>query len=201
MYPDTDSAPIPISNESIEKLGKDLPPEICDRLTQLCDWNIPVDTYHYLLKRNLLPVIERIVEECDLSGRFVGTLLGHTFKMLEGRKPWTPGFSHSKIYGLTRFVKDHGLDKEILPIMLPVVYEHPNMVFESVLTTIDYRPATTNEIVDHIPVLKQKFKDVCTSSSPNACTDWIMGNLRNLALGNMPLADLRMIVDKEVANA
>ena len=201
MYPDTDSAPIPISNDAIEQLGKDLPVEICDRLTQMRDWNIPVDTYHYLLKRNLLPLIERIVNECDMPGRFVGTLLGHTFKMLEGRKQWTQGFSHSKIFGLTRFAKDHGLDKEILPVMLPVVYEHPNMVFESVLTTIGYRPAETKEIVGHIPLLKQKFKEVCTSSSPSACTDWIMGNLRNLSLVIMSLVYLRKTVDKEVADA
>ena len=199
MYPDTDSAPIPIPNDAIEKLGKDLPPEICDRLTQLRDWDIPRDTYHYLLKRNLVPVIERIVDECDMSARYVGTLLGHTLKMLEGRKPWTPGFSYSKVYGLTRFVKDHGLNKEILPTMLPVVYEHPNMVFESVLTTIGFTPASKESILGHVSALMQKFKDVCTSTAPTACTDWIMGNLRKLALGNMSLADLRRAVDKEVA--
>ncbi len=198
MYPDTDSAPIPIPNDAIERLGKDLPVEICERFSQLREWSIPGDTYHYLLKRNLVPVIERIVDECDLPARFVGTLLGHTLKMLEGRKPWTPGFSHSKVYGLTRFVNDQGLDKSILTIMLPVVYEHPNMAFESVLTTIGYRPAQTRDILAHVPALRRKFKDVCTSSAPNACTDWIMGNLRNLALGNMALADIRRAIDKEV---
>jgi len=199
MYPDTDSAPIPISDDAIERLGMDLPCEICDRMRQLNEWNIPADTHHYLLTRNLVPVIERIVGECDLSARFVGTLLGHALKVLEGRKPWTVGFSNSKVYGLARFVKDRGLDKDILPALLPVVYEHPNMVFESVLTTIGYRPVQVQEVLEHVPALKEKFKDVCTSSAPNACADWIMGNLRKLALGNMPLAELRRIVDKEVS--
>ncbi len=198
MYPDTDSAPIPIEDDLIEKLQQDLPPEICDRFEQLREWDVPEDTYEYLLSKNLVPVIERISGECGLTPRFVGCFLGHTLKRLEGCKPWTPGFSYSKIYGLARFVADLGLDNAILKEMLPVVYEHPNIVFDSVLTTIGYSKISREQILSHVPILRQKFNDVCTSKNPNACTDWIMGNLRKMALGNICLAELRAAIDKGV---
>ena len=201
MYPDTDSAPIPIEDDAIKRASPDLPPAVADRLAQLRQWRIPRDTYPYLLRRNLLPTIERIIQECEIPPRFVGALLGHTLKMLEGRQSWTPGFSYSKVVALVRYVSERELDKDILKVMLPVVYDHPNMVFESVLTTIDYRPALAEAIYDHIPVLAAKFREVGNSKSPTAAADWIMGCLRKSALGNMPLRELRERVDREVNDA
>ncbi len=198
MYPDTDSAPIPIEDEHIETIRTQVPVAVDVRVGQLREWEVPEDTYPYVLSRNLLPTIDRIVSECSLPPRFVGTLFGHTLKMLEGRQSRASGFSYNKVYGLTKFVIDRGLDKDILKAMLPVLYEHPNMVFESVLTTIGFSSATENEILSHLPALKTKFRDVCTSSDPNACTDWIMGRLRKHALGNMPLRKLRTLVEREV---
>jgi glutamyl-tRNA(Gln) amidotransferase subunit E len=198
MYPDTDSAPIPIEDEHIETIRTQVPVAVDVRVRQLREWDIPEDTYPYLLSRNLPPTIDRIVSECSLPPRFVGTLFGHTLKMLDGRQSRASGFSYNKVYGLTKFVIDRGLDKDILKAMLPVLYEHPNMVFESVLTTIGFSPATEDEILSYLPALKTKFRDLCTSSDPNACTDWIMGQLRKHALGNMPLRELRTLVEREV---
>ena len=46
MYPDTDSAPIPLDNDHIEELKKDLPSDIIERYHNLKKWNVPEDTYH-----------------------------------------------------------------------------------------------------------------------------------------------------------
>jgi glutamyl-tRNA(Gln) amidotransferase subunit E len=200
MYPDTDSAPLPIDDSDIEKIKINLPIEIIDRYRQFSNWQIPVDTYFYLLKNNLAPVIEKIIGECDVPPRFIGTLLGHSLKYLEGRQPWTSGFSYNKIYGMIKFIRDKKLAWEIAGEMLPLVYEHPNVEFESALAMINYMPKNKNEILEDLPILKDKFNEIKTSNNPEASLRWIMGQLRNRAIGNIPLKELYQLVKKELQN-
>ena len=77
MYPDTDSAPIPLTDEYIEGLRKSIPIDISERYSQLKDWGIPEDTYKYLLRNNLLPIMERIIGELKLEPKW-------NFKVLQG---------------------------------------------------------------------------------------------------------------------
>jgi glutamyl-tRNA(Gln) amidotransferase subunit E len=60
MYPDTDSEPIPLTDEYINKLSQNVPVYISERYQQLKGWSVPEDTYKYLLSKNLVPLIERI---------------------------------------------------------------------------------------------------------------------------------------------
>ena len=200
MYPDTDSAPIPIDDEFIERQRKDLPPPIHYRLAQLEEWEVPHDTYHYILKRNLAGLIEKINEDFDIDPKFVGTLIGHALRRIEGANSPSAGFDYRRVYDLFAFVKERKLDREIVKKMLPVVYEYPNMDFDSILTTIDFAPMSKDKILLSIPVLNQKFDEINTSSSPQARLCWIMGNLRKLAVGNISLAALKSYVEKEIAH-
>jgi len=200
MYPDTDSAPIPIDDEFIERQRKDLPPPIHYRLAQLEEWEVPHDTYHYILKRNLAGLIEKINEDFDIDPKFVGALIGHALRRIEGANSPSAGFDYRRVYDLFAFVEERKLDREIVKKMLPVVYEYPNMDFDSVLTTIDFAPMSKDEILLSIPVLNQKFDEINTSSSPQARLCWIMGNLRKLAVGNISLAALKSYVEKEIAH-
>jgi len=200
MYPDTDSAPLSIHDEDIEKIRKNLPIEVVDRYHQLTEWKIPEDTYHYILKNNLVPVIEKIVSECKIEARFVGTLLGHSLKYLEGRQPWADDFSYNKIYGLLRFIRDKKLSPEIALPLLPIVYEHPNVEFESALALIKFSEKSEKEILENLPILKSKFAEIKTSNHPEAALHWIMGQLVKLAIGNMPLKELHDKVAGELGN-
>ncbi len=55
MYPDTDSAPIPLENDYIESLGTNKPEEVVERYKRLKDWNVPEDCFTYIFKKNLFP--------------------------------------------------------------------------------------------------------------------------------------------------
>lgn len=200
MYPDTDSAPLPIEQSMIEEQRKNIPPEIFQRFEQLKNWQVPEDTYPYLLKNNLMPTIEKIVREGNIDPKYVSTFFGHTVKNIEGKRPPATGFSYNKIYGLFKFLGEKNIDREIARYMLPVLYDHPNMEFESILTTIDYKPHSREEILSYLPVLKEKFKQINTSPRPEAALDWIMGRLRKLAVGNIPLDELKALIEKELAH-
>lgn len=198
MYPDTDSAPIPIEETDIEVLRKGLPVDVAERFRQLREWRVPVDTYTYLFKRNLVGLVERIVKEFDQDPIFVASLLGHTLKHAEGTISQQDGFTYNKVYALFRFGKERKLFDEILKLMVPILYEHPHMDFESILTTLDYRRQNKEQILSYIPTLRQKFGEIKSSPDPMAGVRWIMGQLRKRAIGNMCLEELGGIVEKEM---
>ena len=195
MYPDTDSAPIPIEEELIEKVRKRLPSEVSFRLEQMKAWGIPEDTYTYILRHNFFPIIEKIVGSLNEPPSFVGTLIGHTFRNAVRQYSPSVQFDVERIYDLIGFVREKKLEKSILKEMLPLVYRHPDIDFSEILRMIGYRKMSTKEIIDRIPESKSRFRKIRSSSDGTAEVSWIMGQLRPLALGNMDLGELREAVD------
>ncbi len=200
MYPDTDSAPIPLTEERIKSLGKNLPEDIIDRYNKMKKWNIPEDTYTFILKKNLFPLIEHIVNEIHVDPVFVGTFLGHTMKYVEGHYNSSTEFSYNVIFSLFNFLKEQKLDFEIAKIMIAEIYEHPKMEFESVLTTINFKRHTETDILTKIPFLKEKFDSIRISNKNEDAIDWIMGQLRNSAVGNISMSTLAKEVKKSLGN-
>ena len=191
MYPDTDSAPLSIADEKIEEIRARLPQAVADRIRQLQEWNVPEDTYGYLLRRNLVWIIEKIVNDFGFDAKLIGTLFGHTLRHVETRIKSAREFKYYTMYGLFKFIHQRGLEPTIAKAMIPELYAHPQMVFDSILTAIGYKKRTAAEIKNQLPQLEDKFAEIGISSKPRAKADWIMGHLRPLALGNMPLKDLR----------
>ena len=195
MYPDTDSPPIAIPEEKIAAIQKELPETVRERVNRLQEWKIPADTYTYILKRNLFPVLEKLIEEFGQCPVFAGTLIGHNLKCIEGRLISDIPFDYNKLLNLFSFVNEKKLDKEIIKYMLPVLYQHPNMDLESVLTTANYRKHTKEQILADLPELKAKYREIRTSSDPEAETRWLMGQLRPLAVGNVDFRELNDLVN------
>jgi len=197
MYPDTDSAPIPLENDYIELLGKNKPEEVIDRYKRLQDWNVPEDCYTYIFKKNLFPLIERIVNELQLDPAFVGKFFGHAVKWVEGQYKPAAEFDYKIIYALLRFINQRNLDLGIARRMLPLVYQYPKMEFDSVLTSIHYKPVSKEQIVSKIPFLKKKLAEIRLSKGENVEHNWIMGQLRRQAEGNMSMVELHESVKYE----
>lgn len=191
MYPDTDSAPIPVDEDLIERVRAALPAEVHYRFGQFKAWNIPVDTHSYLLKNNLVPLLEKIVVDFAFDARFVAVIFGQNLKNLAGRLPAFRDFNFQRLYELFAFIHEQQLEKDIIKTMLPVIYQHPNMDFQSVLTTVNFKKLEREEILAPLPFLKEKFQKIKTSKDPHAEMHWIVGNVRKLALGNMPMREVR----------
>ncbi|MBI4645989.1 MAG: Glu-tRNA(Gln) amidotransferase GatDE subunit E, partial [Bacteroidia bacterium] len=196
MYPDTDSVPIPLTDEYINKLKKNLPVDVIDRIHQLNRWCIPEDTYRYILKKNLVPLIERIINDLKLDSRFAGTFFGHRLRHLEGHIIAAKDFNYDMLYDLFKYLRDENLDVEIAKQMLPVLYEHPKMDFESVLTNLKFRRRTKEQLVAPIGFLKEKYKEIGRNKSAKTENDWVMGQIRKQAVGNLSLKELKINIDK-----
>ncbi len=196
MYPDTDSPPIPLEEDHIETLRKNLPVDISDRFYQMKNWNVPEDTYTYLLSKNMVLLIEEIHQKFGVSPKFLGTFLGHTFKNIEGKMQPRKNFSYKKIYGLFKFICNNQLEPAIARRMMPVIYEHPDMLFSSVLTSINFKHRSLDELTAPIKILYRKFQEIRHSKKEEAAVNWLMGQVHKLALGNVPMKEMKKEIEK-----
>ena len=206
MYPDTDSAPISISEDLIKDIGADIPKEVSYRLHQLRLWQIPEDTYFYLLRNNLVPLIEKINLDFKISPLMVGTLLGHKLKHLEGNASQSfvnaktsKAFNYNKIYDLYKFITQEELHYDIAYDLLPEIYKNDKVEISFLLQNINFEKYGKENIVKEILALKDSFMKINTSKNPQAIVKWIMKELHSKAVGNIPLKELAEIVEKEMA--
>lgn len=192
MYPDTDSAPIPLTEEYIAGISESLPVDICDRYEQLANWGVPEDAKEYILKKNLVPLIEHIERGLGISPKWAGIFLAHRLCNVENKSRFSKEFEYPMVFAMLRFLKDNNLDLELAKKMLWELYKHPKMDFDSILTTLNFKKVPREEIEARIPFLREKYREIATSSDPGAETRWIMGVLRKTAAGNMNLSELKI---------
>ncbi len=193
MYPDTDSPPIPLDDQLIQKLKKGLPEDVIERYRELKSWGVPEDTFTYIFRNDLFGLIVKIKEELGFDPIFTSTLLAHNLKNIEGRYVPASGFSYKIIYGLFKYLKEKHLDRQLAKKMLPTIYQYPKMEFDSVLATMKFKSHTPEDILARVSFLQEKFRQVCLVRKNRAANElnWIMGQLRPLAVGNVSLALLR----------
>jgi glutamyl-tRNA(Gln) amidotransferase subunit E len=200
MYPDTDSAPIPLDKKYIEERRQNLPEEIIERYHKLKEWDVPEDTHHYIFSKDLYPLLRDITIQLGFSGKFTGAFIGHTLKFVEGHYEKDKNFDPSKIYDLFSFIREKGLGKEIARKMLPWVYTNSGMDFEQILDKIHYNPRKKDDIIKEAQELNKTFERVRHSKHSNGKVDWIMGQLHPTALGNVALNELRAEIEKMETN-
>jgi len=199
MYPDTDSAPIPLTDESIQIIRTKLPAEVIERYHQLKEWDVPEGTYTYIFKKNLFPLIERIHLELGISARFAGAFIGHQVKFIEGQLGPSETFRFDRLYDLFKYLKDHKLDLRLGRKMLPHVYLHPSMDFDSVLTVIHFKRISQEDLLAKIDFLSKKFDEIGLKKNPRNKISWVMGQLHAAATGNMNLSELKKKVMAQMA--
>ena len=161
-------------------------------------WLIPEDTHKFLLKKNMLPLIDRICDELGYSQKYIGTFLGHFYRHLEGQKNPPPEFTFSKLYGLFSFLKKNDLDPELAKNMLEVLFYHPNMEFNSVLTSLNFRRLKKEALLAPVGFLIEKFRHIRRSNEKTKTKQWLMGQLRKQAIGNISLGEFSHLVEKEI---
>ncbi|MCX6230968.1 MAG: Glu-tRNA(Gln) amidotransferase subunit GatE [Bacteroidetes bacterium] len=195
MYPDTDSKPIPLEESYIDDLKKNVPTEVVSRYNQLKTWNIPEDTYTYIFKKNLFPLIEKIINDLKINPVKVGTFFGHYMKYVEGHHKKGREFNYEMIYDLLVYLLKNNYDLKLAKKMIPILYVHPKMDMESILISIKFKQHSKEEITKHIPFLKEKFAKIRYNDIKTNEINWIMGQLHHNALGNINLTELKTLVE------
>ncbi len=183
MYPDTDSAPIPLTNDYIEGLRKNIPESIADRYAQLDQWGVPADCYKYILTYNYFPLIKRITDELGVCPKYLGTFFGHRLKHLHGQYGKLP-FYAERIYELFAFLKEKGLDKSIAPNLLKLLFEYPNADFAEMLKSTGYRKMTKQEIEESMGIMAEVFQPRRKRTTDEDKRNYLLGCAREHGAGN-----------------
>jgi glutamyl-tRNA(Gln) amidotransferase subunit E len=194
MYPDTDSAPIPLTSEYIEQLRQGLPSDVIERYRELKEAGVAEDNFTYIFSKNLYPLIIKISNDFSYPIGFIGNFIGHTLKYAENHLVSADLFDYNKLYDLFGFLKNQNLQPELAKFMLFELYQHPKMDFESILRTIGFKRIPKNEIIAQIPFLIQKFGEVKRVDTIENKVNWVMGQLRKTAVGNINLSELKSLI-------
>ena len=94
------------------------------------------------------------------------------------------------MYKLFAFLKKENLEFKLAKYMLPEMVLHPKMDFESILLEMKFKKVKEKTILDSIPMLIEKFNRESKRKDPSDRVNWVMGQLRKRALGNMDLKEL-----------
>ncbi len=188
MYPDTDSAPIPIDETMIEAARDAMPQlSIAEQVEQLERWQVPPDARGFILRRNLFSLTRRLHEEAGLPSRFAGTLVGHVLRHADRSHP----IDEDRIVDLVRAVSDRGLTIDILKPLVPAALAEPSSDLERLLDRVGYRRCDEADVLQEIGPLRK-----AVDKTGGDARDWIMGQLRPIALGNVPLRAVASAVEE-----
>jgi glutamyl-tRNA(Gln) amidotransferase subunit E len=199
MYPDTDSAPIPLDDEYIESLKKNLPDEIIERYKILKNWGVPEDVYTFIFSKNLFPLMRQIIDETGINPAYLGIFLGEKLKFALNHYKTAADFQFKIIAALFRFLKENNLQPKLAELMLPVLVVHTKMEFESILTTIGFKRFSEKELLERVPLLITKFTNGKKEVDKEKMHRWIMGQLRKPATGNVDLTEFSEKVKQIIA--
>ncbi len=189
MYPDTDSAPIPLTNDYIEGLRKNIPESIADRYAQLDQWGVPADCYKYILTYNYFPLIKRITDELGVCPKYLGTFFGHRLKHLHGQYGKLP-FYAERVYDLFAFLKEKNLDKSIAPDLLKLLFEYPTADFTEMLKSTGYRKMTKQEIEESMGIMAEVFQPRRKHTTDEDKRNYLLGCAREHGAGNAAFTEL-----------
>ena len=191
MYPDTDSAPIPIHEDEIEAIRATLPASIEEKRAKFDAWDVPCDSRAYILRRNAFGLLEWMIESAKLPPVFAASLLGHTVRHVaaDGR------VRAERIRELVDELNTRGLQVDLLRPLLTEGLRAPQRTFDELLDGIGYQNHTESDLEKAVSELVSS--EETPKHDPRKALDAVMGRLRPLALGNQPLSAMAARV-KEV---
>ncbi len=190
MYPDTDSAPIPLEDDYINSLSENLPVDVIDNYKTMKAWGIAEECYTYIFSKNLFPILSRTITDLNLDPKYIGKFFGQRLKFAEGQYKKGEEFNFKMVYALFAYLVKNGIHIQLAEKMLPELIMHPKMDFASILETINFKKISKEDILLRISILKDKFAEGKNEIDKKDQRNWIMGQLRYTALGNLDLTEL-----------
>ncbi len=190
MYPDTDSAPIPLEDDYINSLSENLPVDVIDNYKTMKAWGIAEECYTYIFSKNLFPILSRTITDLNLDPKYIGKFFGQRLKFAEGQYKKGEEFNFKMVYALFAYLVKNGIHIQLAEKMLPELIMHPKMDFASILETINFKKISKEDILLRISILKDKFAEGKNEFDKKDQRNWIMGQLRYTALGNLDLTEL-----------
>ncbi|MGM0573131.1 MAG: hypothetical protein ACQESL_05135 [Bacteroidota bacterium] len=79
-----------------------------------------------------------------------------------------------------------------------MLYQNPDYNIEQLLQLYGFQQTDKHTLVAKIPALREEFARIRHNNGQTREVNWLMGQLRQPALGNMTMAGLRDTIDQEM---
>ncbi|MEI6171461.1 MAG: hypothetical protein WCQ45_03145, partial [bacterium] len=165
------------------------PGSVDRRMAQPRARNAPADVHAYILRRDLSPILAWLVER-KVDSAFAATLLGHNVRHAMGARE----IDVERVRWAVVEAAERDLTREILRLLVPLALLEPAATFDDLLGRVGYRKATPKEIRAEIARGAKVF--VARHPEPKARVRALMGTVRALAMGNVPLRDVAAWVEE-----
>ncbi len=137
MYPDTDSAPIPIDGRWIDSLIEKLPLHLEESIGKMKEWGVPPDCIRTIHRLAAFPVLTRIEKEYpSIPPIRMATLIGHRYKHILGQGGRR--LDNECFYSLADLISTETLHPDILPALLNELSLNSTRTPKELLTRIGF---------------------------------------------------------------
>jgi len=200
MYPDTDSAPIPIESEYIETIENRMIVTMPQWLDTLREWDVPDDAHYYLILHGFIPLIEKTANETGWPKKFVALLFGHTFKGMQRRGQLADTFDPQMVGDVCCHLSQNNIDRRWVREVLKQLGANSGHSISVVTSEVVHGKLTLEEAADRVKDLADQFNNVSESCLPDAQVRWVVGQLKPLMQGSVSQSELAVLITRELSH-
>ena len=178
MYPDTDTPPTPIPEETLETIKKGLPEPLWESEKRLAALGLPSSLVTSLSISRHLKIFDEIVNTLKVNPMLVAVTLEETLKWLQRAGKPVEILSDEILYQVFTLFRDKKFSKEALPSLLAFLADHPNKTVHDAITELQITPLSIEDLEGVVDEVVTRFSNPQKSEySFNA----IMGEVMKVA--------------------
>ena len=178
MYPDTDTPPTPISENSLETIKKTMPEPLWECETGLEALGLPRSLVTTLSISRNLELFKRITETLKVNPVLVAVTLEETLKGLKRKGKHILMLSDETLYQVFKLFSEKKYSKEALPVILAYLADNPGKTIEEALANLQIGPLS----VEHLQGIVDEVVKTFSNTEPTNCSfNKVMGDVMKVA--------------------
>jgi Glu-tRNA(Gln) amidotransferase subunit E-like FAD-binding protein len=170
-----------------------------DQIWLLEKWSVPKSVQAFLIRRELVTLIQEISERTTYPPSQIALLLGQLLPRYERRHRGPARLGHEQIRAVFDYAHERQFSLEITPILLEFAVDHPQQPFDRAIIELQSEQLSDAEIESSVRDLRVQFGRRRRSQSASAEVNWIMKALRPHLIGVIPLLHVREIIERVLA--
>jgi glutamyl-tRNA(Gln) amidotransferase subunit E len=200
MYPDTDSPPVPMMRERIEKLRAALPPVPWTREARYSAVGVPRETIRFLIRRNGAALVDAIVEKYNTNLRQTCIFFGERLKGLKRKGVPVHKISLEKWCEFFDFIAKRPALWEAWRKIVPLIASAPSKTVSQIIEeeglNTDY--AGWENLVSEIVEKNHPCPD---DGSFEKRHHFYMGEIMRKLRGKIPASEVNAVLTKKLLQA
>lgn len=197
MYPDTDTPPTPILEESLENIKNALPERLWDCEKRLEKLGLPESLINSLCISKNLRIFNKIVEKLDVNPMLVAVTLEEKMKWLRRKGKNVDLISNEKLYQLFEMLSKNKFSKEAIPTILEFLADNPDKTVKKAVILLDIKPLSIDKLGNVVNEVLLQFSNPKNMSRP---FNIIMGEVMKVARNRIDGKLVKELVNKKLGS-